>query len=144
MEKDRFASVKYCLFSRISPLWQGDHRRNFIALLRTGKTKPTVYSNARDLFDLLMRGVRGGIDSLDRQSITELLSDHEFVQVLWDVATSRPIQYRMQMSFIDARKVLIQHGAPESSLPLTRELQARAQEEAQRQQATRNAGGTVG
>ena len=41
-----------------------------------------------------------------------LLSNQQFVGALWDTVTSREIQYRMRMSYLEARQLLVQHGVP--------------------------------
>jgi hypothetical protein len=76
-----------------------------------------------------MRGLRRDVDSaMDAPDVIALLSDQEFIKALWETVTSRPIQYRMLMSYIEARRLLIQTGVPEAILPLTEELKRRAQE----------------
>ncbi len=54
-----------------------------------------------------------------------LVSDEAFVKCLWGTVTSREIQYRMRMTFLQGRRVLIQNGVPEAFLPLTDELEQR-------------------
>jgi KAP family P-loop domain len=130
-ERGRFAGVKYCLFKSDSPVWSTDLRNEFIALIRRGSVDSKIYSNAGDLFDLMQLGLRRAIDStIDMSDARELISDQEFVKALWDTVTSKAIQYRMQMSFIESRQLLIQNGVPEAILPLTDELKLRAEEAA--------------
>lgn len=71
-----------------------------------------------------MFGYAGG-----RQDVAAVLSDREVVQCVWEVATSRGVQYRMQMHFIQVRQAFIQNGTPARMLPLTDELQLRLEEE---------------
>ncbi len=131
-ERDRFPAVKYCLFKSDSPIWKGEIRIEFIALIRSGRDDCTVYSNVSDLFDLMVRGLRrGGDSSIDTSDVGSLLSNQEFSKAMWDTVTSRPIQYRMQMSYIESRQLLIQNGVPEAALALTDELKSRLEEDAQ-------------
>ena len=131
-ERGRFATVKYCLFKADSPVWKTDLRNELIALIHKGRDDSTVYSNVSDLFDLMMRGLRRGIDTvIDTSDVVVLVANHEFTKALWETVTSRAIQYRMQMSYIEARQLLIQNGVPEDILPLTEELKLRAEEDAQ-------------
>jgi hypothetical protein len=139
-ERGRFATVKYCLFKSDSPVWKTHLRNELIALIRKGRDDSTIYSNVSDLFDLMMRGLRRGIDTLiDLSDVVALLSNHEFTKVLWETVTSRAIQYRMQMSYIEARQLLVQNGVPEEILPLTDELKVRAEEEARMRVNRQNA-----
>jgi hypothetical protein len=128
-ERGRFTTVKYCLFKSNSPVWKTDLRDEFIASIYKGRDNPMVYSNVSGFFDLIMRGLRRDVDSaMDAPDVIALLSDQEFIKALWETVTSRPIQYRMLMSYIEARRLLIQTGVPEAILPLTEELKRRAQE----------------
>ncbi|MGB6631298.1 MAG: hypothetical protein WBE52_08665, partial [Terriglobales bacterium] len=130
-ERDRFAAVKYCLFKSDSHVWKTDLRDEFVALIRRGTTDFKIYSNVSDLFDLIVRGLRRDIDStIGLSDIGALLSDQEFVKALWDTVTSKAIQYRMQMSYIEGRQLLVQNGVPEDILLLTDELKLRAEEAA--------------
>ena len=61
--------------------------------------------------------------------VDALLSNQECTKTMWDTVTSKPIQYRMQMSYIESRQLLIQNGVPEAILPLTNELKLRAEED---------------
>lgn len=131
-ERGRFSGVKNCLFRSESPLWKTGMRDEILELIRKGRDNFIIYSNVRELFDLLLRGLEHGIDSVGRQGIAKVLSDQEFVQRLWETVTSRGIQYRMQTEFLQARSLLVQNGIPEAALPLTPELQARQQEEKSR------------
>jgi hypothetical protein len=131
-ERGRFAAEKYCLFKADSPVWTTDLRNEFIALIRRGRDDSRIYSNVSDLFDLMMRSLRRAIDpTIDVSDVVTLLSNQEFVKALWDTVTSRGIQYRMQMSYIEGRQLLIQNGVPEDILQLTDELKLRAEEDAQ-------------
>ena len=128
-ERQRFEGIKYCLFKSDSPVWTTDLRNEFVALIRKGREDSTIFSNANDLFDLLVTSLRGGVGSTIAPSdVVGLVSDQEFTQVLWETVTSKTIQYRMQMSYIEARQLLVQNGVPEDNLPLTHELKLRAEE----------------
>jgi hypothetical protein len=130
-ERNRFASVKYCLFKSDSPIWKTDLRDEFVGLIRKGKDDSKIYSNASDLFDLMVRGLQGAVEStIGMSDVVTLLSNQEFIKALWETATSRAIQYRMQMSYIEARRLLIRNGVPEDILKLTDELKLRAEEDA--------------
>ena len=140
-ERGRFARVEHCLFKSDSPVWTTDLRNELIALPRDEGDDPTVYSNVNDLFDLMIRSLRRGVDStIDTSDVVALLSNQEFIKVMWGTVTSRAIQYRMQMRYIEARQLLVQRGVPEDILPLTGELKLRAEEDARlrvnRQNAT--------
>jgi len=71
--------------------------------------------------------------------VVALLSEREFINALWDTVTSRAIQYRMQMSYIEARQLLVQNGVPEDILPLTDELKLRAEDDARLRANRQNA-----
>jgi hypothetical protein len=130
-ERGRFAAVKYCLFNPDSLVWKTDLRDELIASILKGKDDSRIYSNVSELFDLMMRCLRRDIDStISRSDVVALLSNREFIKALWDVVTSRAIQYRMQMSYIEARQLLVQNGVSEDILPLTNELKVRAEEAA--------------
>jgi len=106
-----------------------------LATIRKGRTDSTIYLNVRDFFDLIVYGLERGIDSIGPRDVSNLLSDKKFVSTLWRTVTSREIQYRLQMTFIQARQSLIKAGASESALPLPEELQSRINEEAIKQKA---------
>ena len=122
--------MKYCLFHPESPVWRTDLHNELVDLIRKGENDTTIYKNARDLFELLADGVKRGIDPVGAQDVKKTLSDGEFVGALWGTVMSRGgIQYRLQMTFLNARQLMIQNGAPEAAMPLSKELQARVQEE---------------
>lgn len=129
-EHGRFPAIKYCLFNRRSPVWTTELRDEFLGLIGKGQDDDIIYSNVREYMDLVVRGLQlgGGIDGIGVREISELLKDEEFVQLLWRTATSREIQYRLQMSFLEARQSLISSGASEAAMPLTKELEARVEE----------------
>jgi KAP family P-loop domain len=137
-ERGRFRGAKHCLFDPSSPLRKGDLRNEFLALIRSGLGNHTVYVNVREYLQMLVRGLQPGteIDFVGNEKLTTLLQDAEFVRSLWQTATSREIQYRMQISFIQARQSLIDAGALEDALPLTDELNSRILEEESRKAAT--------
>ena len=138
-ENGRFSAVKYCLFDSQSPIWQSKLRNDLISVIRKGRDDEVIYENVGEYVDLLVRGLRqGGIDALDARQISELLKDKDFVRCIWETVTCKQIQYRMQMSFIQTRQVLIDAGAPEAALPLPKELCARLEQESQK-----NAPGTA-
>jgi len=130
-ERGRFAGLKYCLFKSDSPVWKTDFRDELIGLIRKGREDSVIYSNATDLFDLMIRALRRGVDStINVSDVVALLSNEAFIKALWNTVTSRAIQYRMQMSYIEAQQLLVQNGVPEDILPLTDELRLRAEEDA--------------
>lgn len=131
-ERGRFSAVKYCLFQPDSPVWTSSLRDELFYLIRKGLEDFVTYSNVCDLFQLLVRGLEYGIDSIGRQDIATLLSNKTFVRCLWDTVVSRGIQYRMQIEFIRARQAFIRNGAPEEAMPLTEELKVRLEEESAR------------
>jgi hypothetical protein len=128
-EGGRHFAVKYCLFEPQSPLWTSTLRRDLYGLIAKGTEDLKIYSNVRDFFNLLVQGLVYGIDSIRRESISQLLKDEELVQVLWRTMISRGIQYRMRLTLLNARQSLIEGGALEVLLPLTDDLRARAAEE---------------
>ena len=132
-EQGRFTGVKQCLFRGRSPVWTSKLRNKLLATIRSGRTNPIIYRNVQDFFDLIVYGLERGIDSVGPRDVSNLLSDEKFVSTLWRTITSRKIQYRLQMTFIQARQSLIRAGASESALPLPEELQSRLDEEASRQ-----------
>jgi hypothetical protein len=134
-EQGRFTGVKHCLFQRRSPVWTSKLRNKLLATIRKGRTDPTIYLNVRDFFDLIVYGLERGVDSVGPRDVSNLLSDYKFVSTLWHTVTSRKIQYRLQMTFIQARQSLIKAGASESALLLPEELQSRLDEEASKQKA---------
>jgi hypothetical protein len=131
-ERGRFPAVKYCLFNSESPIWKTTLRDDVLGLIREGRENLTIYANVRDLFSLLVQGLEHGIDSVSKKEFTAVLSNEDLVRCLWGCITSRGIQYRMQMSFIQGRQSLIQNGVPEALLPMTEELQRRLKEEESR------------
>ncbi len=141
-EQGRFAGVKHCLFQDRSLVWTSKLRNKLLATIRKGRTDPTIYFNVRDFLDLIVYGLERGIDSVGPRDVSNLLSDEKFVRTLWRTATSRKIQYRLQMTFIQARQSLIRAGASESALPLPEELQSRIDEETTKQKAARMAAAT--
>jgi hypothetical protein len=130
-ERGRFHGAKYCLFDPSSPLRKGDLRDEFLALIRGGLDSHTAYVNAREYLEMWVSGLQSdaGLESVGNAKLIELVKDEEFVRCLWQTATSRKIQYRMQMSFIQARQSLIGAGASEDALLLNEELRTRVQEE---------------
>jgi hypothetical protein len=98
-EQGRFAGVKYCLFHRDSPVWKTELREILLSSIRKGRADFEIYVNVRDYFNLLVEGCENGIDSIGKRDILPLLLDEEFVRDLWQVVTSKEIQYRSQMSF---------------------------------------------
>lgn len=139
-EQGRFPAVKYCLFNPLSPIWKTKLRDELLGLIGKGRDNQVILTNVRDLLDLIISGLDRGIDSIGTREISALLSDEEFVRILWETVTSRGIQYRMQITFIRARQSLINNGAPETSLPLTEELKARLDEEARKNTASPDPG----
>jgi len=139
-EQGRFPAVKYCLLNRRSPIWKTKLRDELLGLIRKGRDNEVIFTNARDLLDLLVSGLDRGVDSIGTREISELLSDEEFVRILWETVTSRGIQYRMRISFIRARQSLINNGALEASLPLTEELKARLDEEGRKNTTSTDSG----
>ena len=63
-EQGRFTGVKYCLFQRRSPVWTSKLSNRLLAIIREGRTDPTIYLNVRDFFDLVVNGLERGIDSI--------------------------------------------------------------------------------
>ena len=98
-------------------------------MIRKGQEDRIIYINVRDFFDLFVRGLERGFDSVSPKNIESLLADETFGRDLSLTVTSREIQYRVQGRFIQVRLSLIQHGVPETALPLTSELQARLEED---------------
>jgi hypothetical protein len=131
MERGRLIGAKFCLLHHDSPVWKEPRRGKFISLVHLGKDNPYAYDNVREYFDILIQGLDVGFDWLRREEISSIVSDEKIVELLWHTVTSRPIQYRMRMSFIEARQRLVQYGVPEASLPLTEELQSRLDEHEQ-------------
>lgn len=130
-EHGRFPAVEYCLFHPRSPVWRTSLREDFLGLIRRGRVEQIIYTNVRDFLDLLVDGLKRGIDSIGPQEIEKLLLDEEFVRCLWETVISREIQYRMLITFIRARRSLIENGASAAALPLTEALQSRQEEETQ-------------
>lgn len=128
-EPKRFLGLKHCLFRPNSPIWDGDLRDKLLKAVAQGRSDFDVYMNVRNLFDLLVEGLQHGMDSIRREDFSSVLSDVPFVQCLWQTVTSKSIQYRMQITFLRARLLLIQNGVPEASLPLTEELRLRLAEQ---------------
>jgi hypothetical protein len=124
--------VKYCLFNPESPIWKTTLRDDVLELIRQGRENLIIYANVRELFSFLVQGLEHGIDSVSKKEFTAVLSNEGLVRCLWECVTSRGIQYRMQMSFIQGRQSLIQNGVPETLLPMTEELQRRLKEEESR------------
>ena len=128
-ERGRFPAVKYCLLNSESPIWKTSLRDDFLGLIRQGRENLIICANVRDLFSFLVKELEHGIDSVSKKEFTAVLSNDDLVRYLWECITSRGIQYRMQMSFIHGRQILIQNGVSEALLPMTEELQRRLKEE---------------
>lgn len=128
-EAGRFRPVKYCLFYPNSPIWKSSLRNDLLERVRKGLEDFDAFVNVREYFNLLLKGLTHGLDSVAREDIVSLLGDYEFVSLLWQTVTSRGIQYRMQSAYLKARQTLINYGAPDSILLLTEELQSRLKEE---------------
>jgi hypothetical protein len=133
-EAGRFPAVKACLFRASSPIWTTVVRPKLLSVVQGWEKDSITYTNVRDLFDLLIRGLESGIDSVNRSDIATFLQDHELVRFLWDAATSKQIQYRLQIRYLRARQELIQNGIPADLLPLRDELQLRLIEEESRKE----------
>jgi hypothetical protein len=78
---------------------------------------------------ILVQGPETGLDSIRREEIAKILSNEKFIGAICETITARGIQYRMQISFIRGRDVLIQSGVREELLPLTDDLRSRIEEE---------------
>jgi len=134
-ERGRFISIKRCLFQPDSIVWKTELRSRLFEWIEKGCVDLATYENVRDLLSLLAQGLERGVDIVSREDISKILVDNEFVQRVWEVATSRPIQYRMRSLFLRARSLLIKNGSPEHLLRLTDELASRlAEEKAQKRQ----------
>ncbi len=128
-ERGRFIGVKYCLFKPDSAVWKTGLRNDLLKLVRSGQEDNEIYRNLRDLFELLVQGLQYGIDAVSREDVAAVLANEEFVGCLWAAIVSRGIQYRMLITYIQARRSLIQNGIAESAMPLTIEMQARLDED---------------
>lgn len=124
-EPNRFLAARNCLFLPDSPVWTTDLRNELFGLIRRGRETSVAYANARDFFHLIAQGLGQGMDGVGKQDIVAILSDGELAQCLWDVVTSRGIQYRMQIAFIRDRQLLIESGVSEALMPLTDDLRSR-------------------
>jgi hypothetical protein len=129
-EKDRFMGVKYCLLYADSAVCKPPLRTEFLELIQKGRNDFLIYANVRDYLVLIAQALDHKLDSIDRSSVQHLLSDNEVIRFVWETATSGNIQYRMQISFIRVRQILIDNGASEEALPLTDELRSRLEEAA--------------
>lgn len=127
-EQGRFIAFKYCLFDSSSPVWTTQLKDELITLLNRGLEEPIIYENAKQLLDLLIEARTKGTE-FRSDGVGPLLSDEVFVAPLWRTATSREIQWRMQIKFLRYRQALLQNGIGETSLPLRKELQARLEAE---------------
>jgi hypothetical protein len=128
-ERGRFLAVKYCLFHPDSPVWKTGLRAELLKSICRGREEFLIYENVREYFDLLVQGLDHRLEFALRQDIAQILADTEFVTCLWSIVISRAIQYRMLISFVRARRTLIQNGVPEGSLPLTEDMQSRIKED---------------
>jgi hypothetical protein len=128
-EGNRFFAVKCCLFKPDSPIWRHGLQGKLIEVVRSGRQDLVAYVNVRDFFRILVQGLETGIGWIQREDVAKTLSNEEFVQSVWETIIARGIQYRMQISFIRGRELLIQKGVREELLPLTQELRARVSEE---------------
>jgi hypothetical protein len=76
----------------------------------------------------LVFGRTSGIDYVPPEDIEAILTNLDFIPVLWHTVTSRPIQYRAQWGYVEIHKELIHLGVPTSAIPMTSELEAREAE----------------
>lgn len=124
-EQGRFSGVRFCLFHPESPVWNTDLRAELLETIGRGRENLVIYLNIVEYFRLLVEGLEVGIGSLGRQNVLKIFSDQALVKLLWEVVTSKEIQYRTQVTFIRARATLLENGVAEGLLPLTPELQQR-------------------
>jgi hypothetical protein len=122
------SAFRYVLFSADRVPWSKEIRNGLLEVMRDAKTDPNAHDKADEFLDLLVQMARNGTVYLDRQCAERIAKDQDFVSALWQAATSRPIQFRMQKSYLAKRSALIQLGVGEDVLPLTPEL-AKAKEE---------------
>ncbi len=140
-EPGRFRAVKYCLLDHRSPIWTSTLRDELLGVIRKGKDDQVIYANVCDYIEILARTLQsGGVDGVASAQIKDLLKDEELVRCVWTTVTSKPIQYRMQIGFLQTRQSLISGGALEAALPLSEELNARMNEESQKTSLTSASG----
>lgn len=121
-------AFRYVLFSADRLPWSKEIRNGLLDVMREAKTDENAYDKANEFLDLLVQMARNGTIYLDTQCAERIAKDQDFVSALWQAATSRAIQFRMQNSYLAKRAALIQLGVREALLPLPPEL-AKAKEE---------------
>jgi KAP family P-loop domain len=139
-EAGRFSAAKACLFRSSSPIWTSEVRPKLLVVIQGWKEDSAINANVRDLFDLLIRGLENGVDSVNRSDIATFLRDHDLVKSLWEAVTSKTIQYRLQITYIRGRQQLIQNGIPEELLPLSEELRLRLLDDESKKEASGDRG----
>lgn len=126
-EPGRFRSIVELLFAPSSMLWN-ERRTEVLELIRSGHEDLTVYENAREYLLLLEDAFEHRSQIISFNWAESLAKDREIMEAIWKIATSRPIQYRMQSAYLRTRQMLISHGAEEGILPLNEELSRRNEE----------------
>jgi len=127
-EPGRFRSIVKSLFDPFSILWT-QRRTDVLAVIRSGYDDRSVYENIREFLLLLDEAFQLRSQIVSFEWAKSLAKDLEIVEAVWEIATSRPIQYRMRSAYLRARHMLINHGADERMLPLNEELSARHAEQ---------------
>lgn len=123
-EPKRFRSIVELLFTPSSMLWK-ERRTEVLELIRSGHDDLTVYENCREYLLLLEDAFEYRSQIISFNWAEALAKDREIVEAIWKIATSRPIQYRMQIAYLRTRQKLISYGADEGILPLNEELSNR-------------------
>ena len=143
MEPGRLMALKFCLLSPRSPIWKGALQTQWFDLIGRGKTEGVIYRNTHFLLDLLIRELRSEVDYIRGEDVAGVVTDDAFVERLWATITSREIQYRMQVSILQARADLMRFGVAEVLLPLNKELQERSDAEKAKRPSQRSGAANV-
>jgi hypothetical protein len=116
-EVNRLIPYKYVLFNAKSPLWSDQLlRRTLLVIFERAASDTTIHDNCIDFFDLILRGMRNGLEGSPVEDLRRLPQDQEFVAHLWKGVVARKIQYRMQRHILEGRQNLIDAGTPEGVL----------------------------
>jgi KAP family P-loop domain len=123
-EPGRFPSVVEALFSPSSALWT-QRRDDVLAVMLSGREDSRVYENVREFLLLLQGAFALVARNISIAWAKALANDSQIIQTVWEIAISRPIQYRMQVAYLRVRQMLISHGSDQQTVPLNEELSRR-------------------
>jgi hypothetical protein len=122
--KQGSSAFRNVIFSEDRFPWDAVVRDAIFRILENSKIDLNDHEKANDLLNLILEASRNRSSYVSQADSQRILTDLEFVKVLWHAVTARPIQYRMVSSYLGRRDALIGLGVAQEDLPLSRELEA--------------------